>query len=253
MDLNGKRIVITGATSGLGLEVLNLLLKYDVRILAVGRNMTDVPKDIKVYPLQCDVSTQEGVDQVFTEAAEKMGGIDIFWANAGFGCFQQFGEPDWQKMEQIFHTNVLSPYYSLQKMLTLYPDQKMLFMVSDSIAGLLEVPGYALYVATKFAINGGMSAIQYEVPDHVTVSIIYPVATRTRFFERAGTSIDKAGPVQSVEACAHAILRGIKKDSKKIYPYSLWLPFNFLLKFIPYFKITTLRFLNRQLKQMLGK
>jgi len=253
MDLNGKRIVITGATSGLGLEVLNLLLKYDVRILAVGRNMTDVPQDEKIFPLQCDVSSQQGVDKVFAEASEKMGGIDLFWANAGFGCYQQFGEPDWVKMEQIFHTNVFSPYYSLQKMLTLYPNQKMLFMVTDSIAGLLEVPGFALYVATKFAINGGMSAIQYEVPKHVTVSIIYPVATKTRFFERAGTSIDKAGPVQSSEACARAILRGIQKDSKKIYPYTLWLPFNFFLKYIPFIKHFTLKTLNLQLQRKWGK
>jgi len=253
MDLNGKRMVITGATSGLGLEVLRLLLKYDVQILAVGRNMEHLPQDNKVFPLQCDVASREGVEMVFAEAEKKLGGIDFFWANAGFGCYQKFGDPDWQKMASLFETNVLSPFYSLEKLLTLYPDQKIRFMVTDSIAGQMEVPGYALYVATKFAVNGGMKSIQYEVPGNVILSIIYPVATRTRFFERAGTSIDKSGPVQSSEACARAILKGIKEDQKKIYPYRLWPFVYFMLGIFPFVKHFILKILNKELQRIWGK
>jgi len=250
MDLNGKRIVITGATSGLGLEVLKLMLKYDVRILAVGRNMENVPLDAKVFPLQCDVATREGVDKVFAEASAKLGGIDLFWANAGYGAYQKFGEPDWEMMESIFHTNVLSPFYSLQKMLTLYPKQKFSFMVTDSMAGQMEVPGYALYVATKHAINGGMKSIQFEVPKNVTVSIIYPIATKTRFFERAGTSLDQTGPVQSSEDCSKAILKGIQKDTKKIYPYPLWPFLNFILTLLPFVKCLILKKVNKDLQRL---
>jgi len=253
MKLNGKRIVITGASSGLGLDVLKLLLKYDVRILAVGRNMEKVPQSEKVFQLQCDVSSQEGVDKVFAEAKERLGGIDLFWANAGFAYYERFGDPDWGKMESIFRTNVLSPFYSLEKMLTLYPDQKIRFMVTDSMAGQMEVPGYALYVATKFAINGGMRSIQYEAPEHVTLSVIYPIATSTRFFDRAGASLKKAGPVQSSEACARAILRGIKKDRKQIYPYPLWPSINLIITLFPFIKTLILKWQNRQLQLVSGK
>ncbi|MDD4922778.1 MAG: SDR family NAD(P)-dependent oxidoreductase [Bacteroidales bacterium] len=253
MDLNGKRIVITGASSGLGLDVLTLLLKYNVRILAVGRNMEYIPQNEKVFPLQCDVSSKEGVEKVFAEAEEKLGGIDLFWANAGFGYFEQFGQPDWEKMEAIFHTNVLSPFYSLEKMLTLYPNQKIRFMVTDSMAGQMEVPGYALYVATKFAMNGGMGSIQYELPERVTLSIIYPIATSTRFFDRAGASLKKAGPVQSSEACARAILKGIKKDRKRIYPYPLWPVIYTIISVFPFIKRLILRVQNKELQRVAGK
>lgn len=254
MNLKGKRIVITGATSGLGLEVLKMLLNdEEVRILAVGRNISEIPQDDKVFPLQCDVSSEEGVEEIFAAATEKMGGVDLFWANAGYGCYERFGEPDWKKMEQIFHTNVLSPFYSLQKMLRLYPQEKIHFVVTDSIVGQLEVPGYALYAATKFAINGGMSAIQYEIPKNVTLSVIYPVATRTRFFERAGTTIQKSGPVQSSEACARAILRGIKRDKKKIYPYAVWPVLNFSLTIFPFLKQITLSIFSKALLKTSGK
>lgn len=253
MELNGKRIVITGATSGLGLDVLKLLLKYDVRILAVGRNMENVPLDSKVFPFQCDVSTQEGVEKIFAEAAEKLGGIDLFWANAGFGYYERFGQPDWEKMDLIYRTNVFSPFYSLEKMLTLYPDQKIRFMVTDSIAGQMEISGYALYASTKFAINGGMRSLQYEVPENVTLSIIYPIATSTRFFDRAGTSLKKVGPVQSSQDCALAILKGILTDKKTIYPYPLWLVVRFIVTIFPFFKTIFLKSQNKELQHLSGK
>ena len=253
MDLNGKRIVITGASSGLGLDVLKLLLKYNVRILAVGRNMEKIPKSEKVFPLQCDVSSQEGVEKIFAEAVEKLGGIDLFWANAGFAYYEGFGQPDWGKMETIFHTNVLSPFYALEKMLALYPGQKIRFMVTDSIVGQLEMPGYALYVATKFAVNGGMRSVQAELPEYVTLSIIYPIATATRFFDRAGASIQNSGPVQSSEACARAILRGIKMDKKRIYPYPLWPLINYTITVFPFIKRLILIVQKKELQRLSGK
>lgn len=247
-------MVITGATSGLGLEVLKMLLNYrDVRILAVGRNLDELPLDKRVFPLSCDVSSQEGVDKVFEEAVSKLGGIDFFWANAGYGCYQKFGEPDWKQAEQIFQTNVLSPFYSLEKLLSLEGDHDKHFAVTDSIVGQLEVPGYALYVATKHAIHGGMKAIQYEQPKHLKISIIYPIATRTRFFDRAGTSIGQSGPVQSAEACSRAIIRGIERDRKKIYPYPIWPIVHFIFAVVPFVKHATLRVLNKELQAMGGK
>ena len=253
MDIDGKRIVITVASSGLGLDALKLLLKYDVRILAVGRNMEQIPQNEKIFPFQCDVSTREGVDKVFAAAEEKLGGIDLFWANAGFAYYERFGEPDWEKMETIFHTNVLSPFYSLEKMLTLYPDRKIRFMVTDSIVGQMEMPGYALYVATKFAVNGGMRSIQSEVPENVLLSIIYPIATSTRFFDRAGAPISQGIPVQSSEDCALAILKGIKKDRKKIYPYPLWPSIQFLMTVFPFIKRLILNAQNKVLHSVSAK
>jgi len=117
----------------------------------------------------------------------------------------------------------------------------------------MEVPGFALYVATKHAVNGGMRSIQYEVPERVKLSIIYPISTNTRFFERAGTSIENVGPVQSTESCARAILKGILKDRKKIYPYPLWPVLNFILTLLPFVKNLILKFMNKSLQRVWHK
>ena len=82
--ISGKNIVLTGASSGIGFEVLQLLIKgKGNRILAVSRNATKVLDGIsrRVIPFDMDVGSKEGVDAIFNKADEVFGGkkIDIFY------------------------------------------------------------------------------------------------------------------------------------------------------------------------------
>lgn len=86
MDLNGKKIVLTGASSGIGKEILKKLQEYDVKVIAVGRNSSRISTSSKkVIPFSCDISRKEEVDRLFDFALDKLGVIDIFIANAGSG------------------------------------------------------------------------------------------------------------------------------------------------------------------------
>ena len=83
MKLQNKRIVITGATSGIGLGLLKLLVEIEgIRVVAAGRKTENLPAGENIFPFKCDVSEQTEVDNLFRFAVEKMGGIDIFVANA---------------------------------------------------------------------------------------------------------------------------------------------------------------------------
>ena len=115
--INGKTIVLTGANSGIGLETLKLLVKGDNKILAVDLR-TDKIEELnseKVIPMVCDVSTKENVDKIFETAIEKLGSIDIFFANAGFPYYETMDYVDWERVENIFKVNVYSPIYTYQK------------------------------------------------------------------------------------------------------------------------------------------
>lgn len=115
--INGKTIVLTGANSGIGLETLKLLVKGDNKILAVDLR-TDKIEELnsdKVIPMVCDVSTKENVDKIFETAIEKLGSIDIFFANAGFPYYETMDYVDWERIENIFKVNVYSPIYTYQK------------------------------------------------------------------------------------------------------------------------------------------
>jgi len=117
MDLVNKKIVLTGAASGIGLTLLNLLARQQVQILAVDVNeeaLKTVCNDLlqstkdsntikvaKVAPYVCDLSAPENVDKLFDIAVALLGGIDLFIANAGFAYFEQIEKTDCARIEKI--------------------------------------------------------------------------------------------------------------------------------------------------------
>lgn len=157
MDLKGKRVVITGASSGIGWELLKRLNKAGAHIVGVARNpqrIIDEMGDLGVRAISCDVSESSNVDEMLKEAQDLLGGIDIFVANAGFAYYGKIGKADWEKNEKIFKTNVLSPIYTLQKLTENGTEKPLTFMVTISALGKMVLPGYALYDSTKFALDG---------------------------------------------------------------------------------------------------
>ena len=101
--INNKKIVLTGCNSGIGLEVLKILLKGENKILCVDKDI-DVLKSLnseKIIILQKDVSSKEAVDEVFEFAEENLGIIDIFFANAGYAYYEEIDYTDWDRVESI--------------------------------------------------------------------------------------------------------------------------------------------------------
>lgn len=238
MKLDGKNIVVTGAASGIGKAVVLELLKYDVKILAVDReNKEMIPKDENVVPLICDVSTKKNVDYIFHEALNKLGSIDIFIANAGFGYLEKLDGADWDCMDYIFKTNIYSPIYSFEKMMEINKGKKSQTIVVGSAVGKFPMPGYTLYSTTKYALNGFAKNYNYEKNDNNLLSMVYPVGTDTNFFYAAAGH--KSNPVlpkpfQSAEKVAKSIIKGIQYDLKWIYPSKMfYFTFNIINRVLP--------------------
>lgn len=104
MNLRGKHIILTGASSGIGREMLDILSSYNgVKILAVARHIDNISgAEGVVYPFSADVSSSEGIDKVFSYAQQIFGHIDIFIANAGFAYLERLETPDWQHIRKIY-------------------------------------------------------------------------------------------------------------------------------------------------------
>lgn len=118
MDIAGKNIVVTGAASGIGMHLVQLLLQQKANILAVDRAEITLTHP-GLHILQSDISSPENVDALFAHAVATLGSIDVFIANAGFAYYEKLEQPDWQRMEVIYKVNVLSPIYSLKKLVQL--------------------------------------------------------------------------------------------------------------------------------------
>lgn len=227
--INGKKIVLTGANSGIGLEVLKLLAEGDNKILAVDLHADNIEKfdPKKVVPMVCDVSSAAGVDSIFEVAVASLGGIDIFYANAGFPYYEAFDYVNWDRIEHIFETNVYSPIYSYQKFREYLGGREGQFAMTVSAIGKMGMPGYALYSSSKFAVQGFQQALRTEMPKNIKMTCLYPVATNTNFFKAAVEGQDKVitqkpFPVQNPKHVAKAMVRGIERKRKYVNPCKLF-------------------------------
>ncbi|MHB8127677.1 MAG: SDR family NAD(P)-dependent oxidoreductase [Mobilitalea sp.] len=218
MNLQGKRVILTGASSGIGLELLPFLHKKGAKVLAVGRKEFK-PEFSSVTYIREDISTQEGIDRVFSTAETVLGGVDIFIANAGFAYYEEAKKADWLRTETIFNTNVLSPIYAFHTLKKIKGNEPFQFVVTASAISFLPLPGYALYSGTKHAIQGFFEATRHELPKHQVITLIHPIATRTSFFKE---DTPVPFPSQTALAVAKQYINGIENDKAHIFPSKLF-------------------------------
>lgn len=226
MTLQNKRVVLTGSSSGIGLELLKLLQDRGAVILAADSQQPEQRLPGITY-LQEDISTQQGVDRLFDMSQKLLGDIDIFIANAGFAYYQGVERSDWDKTKAIFDTNVYSPIYSFFKMKEIKKNKPFQFVVTASAMSFMPLPGYSLYSASKHALQGFFEAARYELPRHQMISLIYPIATKTAFY-KVGVRIPF--PNQTAQKVAQQYLRGIQKNKAHIFPSKSF----FLVRHVPF-------------------
>lgn len=237
--INGKNIVLTGANSGIGFETLKLLAAGEGnRILAVDKN-TDKLEGFaqNVEVMKADVGSKEAVDAIFARAVELFGFIDIFYANAGFPYYEVFDYSDWDRVNVMFDTNVFSPVYSYNRYREHLDGKKGIFAITVSAIGQMAMPGFAIYSASKFAVEGFQQALRLELPDNIQLTCLYPVATDTNFFKTANSrEFEKPFPLQKADHVAKAMVRGIEKGKKSVSPSKLFGLAKLLMKFFPFIR-----------------
>jgi uncharacterized protein len=235
MNIIGAKIVLTGAGSGIGAALLKELSSYVCEVVAVDINENNLKNLIteisnsktntytKVSPFITDISTEEGVDKLFDFCKQAMGGIDLFIANAGFAYYEKANAADWGHIEKIYQLNVFSPIYSFLKMKELNKGTTYQVCITASAMAFMGLAGYALYGSTKAALERFADAYDYEKDDAGILSLVYPVATRTHFFQASASSPAPVYfPSQSPEQVAKAMIKGIKNNRKRIFPSSLF-------------------------------
>lgn len=257
MEINRTRIVLTGGASGIGSAILRELIRFNCKIIIADRNAAQLEKVTlsymdKVIPFVGDLSNPDQVDQLFDFAITTLGSVDLFIANAGFAYYEQLKGPDWLHLEQIIRINTLSPIYSLLKMqqMNLHKNWKTV-MISSAMAEW-AVPGYSIYGATKAAIHRFAEGYAFDNPGR-NLLMVYPIATRTCFFETAGKDIPKAFPVQSAEWVARKIIKGILRDRLHVYPSRLFRIILIINRLLPFIKPVYQSIEFRKLKHWLSR
>ncbi len=227
MDLSDKTVVVTGASSGIGLALAKQLERRGSRVVAVARSIADVDlggADLSKYP--CDVSVRENVDDLFRRIRREVGDPQVLVCNAGFAYYGPTGAPDWEAMERIYRLNVFSSIYSALKMKEMHGTAPYSVVITASAMSFLSLPGYALYSSTKAALRGFASAYRWELGKQQRLHMVYPIATRTEFFDAAGDGTPVPWPSQSAGTVARAIVKGVESERNDIYPSRMFRALN---------------------------
>ena len=256
--IKNSNIVITGASSGIGKTILEMLASDENRnrIIAASRSIAKLSgfkENVILFP--CDLSTKEGVDSLFAKAGEEFEKIDYFFCNAGAPYYERFDYEDWERIEKIFRLNTFSHMYSYSKYLNHLNGREGRLVYTISAMGEMALPGYALYAGTKFAMKGFQQAIRIESPKNIKITCVYPVATKTNFFEvgGAGHKVEKPFPVQTAEAVAKAAIRGAERGRKQVYPCPAYLPSKLLMNVLPPVKSMYLKAQHKMLLRFLER
>ena len=256
--INNKNIVLTGASSGIGLEVLKLLVKGEGnKILAVSRHAVEKLEGFapNVIAFNGDISTKEGIDAIFAKAEELFDKIDIYYNNAGFPYYEVYDYEDWDRLKAIFDTNTLAPAYSYVKYMHHLNGRDGHLAFTVSAIGTMAMPGYALYSASKFGLQGFQEGIRLEMPKNVKFTCLYPVATDTNFFKVAadGVKFEKPFPVQKPTIVAKKMVEGIEKGKKKVSPCWLFALSRVLMTICPPVRTIYWRLEQKKLERFVKK
>lgn len=206
-----KTVLITGGTSGIGLELAKLFAADGYHLVLVARheqglteahNLLSKEFDVKVTTIAKDLFNAESGHELYEEITKKGIQVDVLVNDAGQGVYGLFVESELQRQLDIIQLNISSlvtlTHYWLKGMVQ-RRQGKILNL--SSIAGKIPGPWQAVYHGTKAFVQSFTEAIRSEVKDHgVTVTALLPGVTDTDFFNKADMNASKQ--VQDKEAMA---------------------------------------------------
>jgi short-subunit dehydrogenase len=189
---NGKLAVVTGASSGIGKELAKLCAKdgYDLVVAAdepAIQQAADALQShgVSVDAVEADLASQDGADELIARIGDR--DIDLLFLNAGRGLGRGFVDQDWREARRVIDTNITGTVYlahQLGRKMVRRGRGRVLF--TGSIAGFMPGTFQAVYNGTKAFIDSFAIAMRHELKDSgVSVTVLMPGATQTRFFERA--------------------------------------------------------------------
>jgi len=213
-------IVITGCSSGIGLETAKYLKERDVKVYATARD----PEDVKMlkclgfkYAMQLDVRKPEEIKAIIKTVLEREGKIDTWFNNAGFGQPGAIEDIRTEVLREQFETNVFGLHECTQQIIPVMRKQGYGKIIQhSSVLGLISLFGRGAYNASKYAIEGLTDTMRLELEG----TEIYPVLLNTgpitsHFRENAMTKL-KANVDIKHSIFKAKYMKSLKADKSKV-------------------------------------
>lgn len=191
MSMNQKVAIVTGSSSGIGLDASVTLAQNGFLTYATMRNLdkSSIVKaaadkeQLPIKVVQLDVTDDHSVKDAIRDIVSEAKRIDVLINNAGFGLVGAFEDLSIDEIKDQYETNVFGLIRVTQAVLPIMREQKSGIIVNiSSGAGLFGYPGGSAYVSSKFAIEGLSESISYELDQFgIKVVLIEPGFIKTNF------------------------------------------------------------------------
>jgi len=250
----GRRVFLTGGSSGIGAALAKLLVESGAQVFLVARDEDRLRSHARsleplasdsggaVHFSRLDITRRGDIDPVVSQARKAMGGVDTLINNAGIVGVASFVDTPEALFDAIVATNYVGTIDVTRACMTdlLQADDASVITVC-SLAGVAGIYGYTAYCSTKYAIRGFMECLRQELlGTRVAVSVSYPADVETPLLAhelpmRPPESQALAGTVRPMAAdvAASKILEGAARGEFEVFLDSQSKTVNRLVRFLP--------------------
>jgi short-subunit dehydrogenase len=246
-QIEGSRVLVTGASQGIGLALAVEAVRRGAQVLAVARNealLQDLAAKAKapihsLHILAGDVTQPQDRQRMVEAAMERMGGLDILVNNAGIGATGHFAEVGPDRLRKIMEVNFFGMTEMIRAFLPILAKGTNPAIVNiSSVAGKRGIPARSEYSASKFAMQGFSEALRAELAkDGIDVLVICPGLTQTNFSQnmleqKAKMPMDHMRGM-SADKVALAIIQSIEKGRNEVCLTAQGRSIVFMSRFFP--------------------
>ena len=223
MDFSNRKVIITGGSMGIGLQLANKLLDEGAQVLVCSRNQAHLDKIKKNYPMlevtKCDVTIKSDVEKLLEQSKQILGGVDILFNNAAifkrfnilddsYSLEEQFQEIDINLNGLIQTTNVFLP--------ELLKAKNGIIVNLTSPAAFVPMAASPIYSATKAAVSSYTTSLRFQLRDtNLRVVLLCPTAIDTRM-NNNNPGVETMN-LMSTEKFVNLALKDLKKNKDEIY------------------------------------
>lgn len=229
--LHEQVIVITGASSGIGLATARMAAEAGAKLALVARNeeaLKDIERELDagdtVKHMVADVGKREDLERVASETITQFGGFDTWINNAGSSVWGRLDEVSDEDHEKVMQTNFFGTLYGSNIAARHLRDKGGAIINIGSVESAAAMPFHSSYSASKHAVKAMTDVLRVELEQSgspVSVTLVRPPAINTMFNDHAKSYLDSAPsfppPVYSPDVVAQAILHAAEHPQRDVY------------------------------------